>query len=62
MAYKRKTYDEWQIQGCYNGAWECVCTEDCRIDARDRLKEYRENEIGTTFRIQKKRVKIEPKA
>jgi hypothetical protein len=62
MAYKRKTYDEWEIQGCYNGAWECVCTEDNKREALARLKEYRANELGTTFRIQKKRVKINPQA
>ena len=60
MAYKRKTYDEWEIQGLYNGEWECVCTEDNRKVAFQRLKEYGENEPSTNFLIQKKRVKIAP--
>ncbi len=62
MAYTRKTYDEWQIHGFYSGQWEEVCSEDNRKDARQRLKEYRENEQGTAFQIKKVRIKIEPKA
>lgn len=55
--YIRKTYDEWEIQGFYNGQWECVTSESNRKDARERLKEYRNNE-KCSFRIVKKRVKI----
>ena len=62
MAYTRKTYDEWQIQGCYSGQWEEVCSEDNRKEAFQRLKEYRENESGTPFQIKKVRIKIKPKA
>jgi hypothetical protein len=62
MAYSRKTYDEWQIQGFYSGQWEEVCSEDNRKEAFQRLKEYRENERGTHFKIKKVRIKIEPKA
>ena len=62
MAYTRKTYDEWQIQGLYSGQWEEVCSEDNRKEAFQRLKEYRENEIGTHFQIKKVRIKIKPKA
>ena len=58
MAYTRKTYDEWQIQGLYYGQWEEVCAEDNRKDARQRLKEYQENETGTHFQIKKVRIKI----
>ena len=62
MAYTRKTYDEWQIQGLYSGQWEEVCAEDNRKEAFQRLKEYRENETGTHFQIKKIRIKINPQA
>lgn len=62
MVYKRKTYDEWEIQGNYGygDGWECVCTEDNRKEGFQRLKEYRENDNRNAYRIQKKRVKINP--
>lgn len=61
MAYKRKTYDEYQIQGYYGNiyGWEEVCSEETWSDARQTLKEYRENEPGISFIVVKKRVKIE---
>ena len=61
MAYKRKTYDEYQIQGYYGNiyGWEEVCAEETWSAAKQTLKEYRENERGVSFRIVKKRVKIE---
>jgi DNA polymerase IIIc chi subunit len=58
MNYQRKTIDEFEIQGLYSGQWESVTSEDSRKEARERLKEYRENERGTAFRLVKKRVKI----
>jgi hypothetical protein len=51
MAYIRKTVDEFEIQGFYSGAWECVNTEDTRTDGRRSLREYRTNELGTSFRL-----------
>ena len=59
MAYQRKTADVFEVQGYYGPqyGWECVCSEENRIDARARLKEYRENE-SAPFRIVKKREKI----
>lgn len=59
MGYKRKTEDEYQIQGCYGGTWEEVCCETSRKDAKKTLKEYRENEAGIPFKIVKKRIKKE---
>jgi hypothetical protein len=59
--YKRKTVDEWEIQGLYSGQWETVTTEESRKDAKEQLKCYRENEPGTAFRSVKKRVKIQEK-
>jgi hypothetical protein len=58
-AYKRKTEDEYQVHGLYSGAWEEVTCETTRSEARARLKEYRENEPGTPFRLVVRRVKIE---
>lgn len=58
MTYKRITHDEYEIQSYCDKStgWECVCgCEDFR-DARDRLKEYRANEILVPHRIKKIRV------
>jgi len=57
--YKRKTEDEWEIQGNYTGEWEMVTTETSRKDARQQIKIYREEEPGIAFRYVKKRVKKE---
>ena len=58
MAYVRKTIDTWEIQGFYYGSWEMVTTETSRKEAKERLKEYREN-APMAYRIVKKREKIE---
>lgn len=47
---------EWEVQGNYEGEWEAVTTETNRKDAVSSLKDYRENEKGTSFRI--RRVKV----
>lgn len=59
--YKRLTRDEWRVMGYYGSQYgfECVDTLDTRIEARESLKLYRENERGISFKIVKKRVKIE---
>ena len=57
--YKRKTVDEYEIQGNYSYGFECVTTEETWKAAKEHLKCYRENEPGTAFKIVKKRVKIE---
>lgn len=61
MAYKRKTRDEYQIQGYYSSTYgyEEVCSEATFSEAKQTLKDYRENEPVIGFRIVKKRVKIE---
>ena len=57
MVYTRKTKDEFNILGFYYSyGWECVTSEDTRKEARERLKEYRENEPNTSFKLQVKRV------
>lgn len=62
MPRQRKTRDEWTIQGNYGygHGWEDLCSEDNRKEARERLKEYRDNEPGTPHRIEKRRVRIDP--
>ena len=58
MAHTRKTIDVFEIQGDYGYGYgfETVCAEDNYKDAKQRLKEYRENERGI-FRIKKTREK-----
>lgn len=48
----------YSIQGKYGRSWEEVTAETVRSEAVARLKEYRENEIGTAFRMVQK---TEPK-
>lgn len=57
--YKRKTYDEYQIQGNYGQGFEMVTCEDSYKAAKIQLKCYRENERGAAFKIVCKRIKIE---
>lgn len=59
MAYVRKTEDEYEIQGNYGFGFELVTTETTWKKAKESIKEYRENEPGTSFKIVKKRVKIQ---
>lgn len=56
--YKRKTQDEYAIQGNYGQGFEDVITEDNYKEARLRLKEYRENEPQYCHRLVKRRIKI----
>lgn len=59
MPYQRKTEDEYQIhQNCGYG-WEEVCAESTRKEARERLKEYRENQPEYPVKCVKRRIKIE---
>jgi hypothetical protein len=58
MAYKRKTEDEYEIQGDYGQGWEMVTTETNRSDVKANIKCYREGEPNICFRIVKKRVPI----
>ena len=54
---KRKTYDEWEIQGNHGYGWECETTEDTLKDAKIQAKCYRDN-VSYPIRIVKKRIKI----
>lgn len=57
MAYVRKTYDEYEIQGNCGYGWDCETTEETWKEARAQAKCYREN-VNYPIRIVKKRVKI----
>jgi hypothetical protein len=59
MVYRRKTADEFQVHGYYAGHWEEVTCEASRREALKRLREYRDNEPGTGFRMVRKRVRLE---
>lgn len=61
--YKRKTTDEWNIQGRYGSryGWEDVSAYDNWREAREDLKAYRENEPEYPHRLTKRRIKINPK-
>lgn len=52
--YVRKTVDVWELQLNYGFGWEETLTEYTRKEARERLKEYRENQPQYPARIVKK--------
>jgi hypothetical protein len=56
-----KTKQVYVVQGNYGygHGWEDLTAEDDRKEARDRLREYRENERGVPFRLIKRRERIE---
>lgn len=60
--YKRKTEDLWIVQGNYGygHGYEDLTAETSFREGRQRLKEYRENEPGTSIRLIKRRVRKEP--
>lgn len=59
MAYERKTIDTWELQLNYGYGWEYTLTEYTKKEARERLKEYRENQPQYPARLVKKRVRKE---
>jgi hypothetical protein len=58
MAYKRLTTDEYTIQGNYGNGWEDLTSEATRTEAKNRLREYNENERQYAHRMIKRRVRI----
>lgn len=62
--YQRKTVDVWEVQGNYGygHGWEDVYSADSFKDARERLREYRENEPEYRHRLRSRRVKIDKEA
>ena len=64
MAYTRKTRDYWSIQQ-YTGTeygWEEVSAAENFKDARQTVREYRENQPEYAVRIRLKRERIETQA
>lgn len=51
---QRITETYYELQGNYGQGWECLCSESSYKEARQRRKEYRENE-GGNYRIVTKR-------
>jgi len=60
-SYVRKTRDVWDIEQNfgYGDGWEVVTTETSFREARDRRREYRENQPEYPVRIRKRRERIE---
>jgi hypothetical protein len=56
MAYIRKTYDEYELEGYYYGSWEYILTAENFKDAKEQIKCYREND-SRPYRIVKHRIK-----
>jgi len=61
MSYTRKTRDEYELQGNYGQGWECLTTEATFREAKERRREYVENE-GGSYRIKARRVRITEEA
>lgn len=57
--YQRKTKDVWDIQQYTSIGWEIVCCESTYKDARERVREYRNNEPELPIRIRMVRERIE---
>ena len=57
MKKQRKTEDEFQIHGLFEGGWEEVTCEVTYKAALVNLKEYRENDPNHSYKLVKKRVK-----
>jgi hypothetical protein len=58
MPRQRKTRDEYQIHVDYGQGFEEVCAEDTYPDAKQRLREYRENMPQYPAKIVKRRIRI----
>jgi hypothetical protein len=57
--YKRKTSDEWIIQGNYGQGFEDVDINETYKLAKENYKLYKENEPQYAHRLIKHRIKIE---
>lgn len=56
MAYTRKTHDDYEIQMHTAEGWECVDTETTFRAGRISLREYRENDPHSQFRLKTVRI------
>ena len=57
MAYTRKTKDVYNIVTNYGYGWEFECTEETYKEAKQRLKEYRDNTTAQ-IKLEKKRERL----
>ena len=59
MAYVRKTYDEYTLEGYYHEtkSWEYILTAEDRKDAKEQYKCYLKND-PRPYRIVKRRIPI----
>jgi len=57
MAYVRKTKDVYNIVTNYGYGWEVECSEETYKEAKQRLKEYREN-TSAQVKLEKKRERL----
>lgn len=48
----------YDIQGDYGHGWETVTSEDNLKDARQTIKDYRENEPGIPFKLKRVKEKL----
>ena len=55
--YVRKTHDEWHTQGDYGTGWETETIDDNLKDAKQMLRDYRENVPNIPHRLIKVRVR-----
>ena len=58
MTYVRTTEDEFQIHGNYGQGFEELTCEKTWEEAKQCVKDYRENEPGVPFKIITKQIKI----
>lgn len=57
MTYVRKTKDVYNIVTNYGYGWEVECSEETYKEAKQRLKEYREN-TSAQVKLEKKRERL----
>lgn len=60
MSRQRKTRDVFEIHGDYGQGFELCTAEITRRAALANLREYRQNEPGTEFKLVKTRERIAP--
>lgn len=61
MPYERKTEDNFDVEQYTPEGWECVTGATNRKEARQFMKEYKENQPEYSYRIRKYRTKKESK-
>jgi len=57
---QRKTKDEYQLEGFYDGEWGYLLSEDTYVDAQRQKRCYMEND-PRAYRIRKRRVPVADK-